>query len=103
MAKATGVAGLLELDGGLICFGGCARAAPPGPRFFGDGVVLVEAAVPKRTLLDSGAPMRAAWFGEAAGAAGVRELDGGLICFGSCAPGTPLLGDGVVLVETAVP
>ena len=24
--------GRLELGGGLICFGGCARAAPPGPR-----------------------------------------------------------------------
>ena len=31
------------------------------------------------------------------------KLGGGLICFGGCAPGTPLLGDGVVLVEAAMP
>ena len=47
--------------------------------------------------------MRAGWFGEVAALGGLLELDGGLICFGGCAPGNPLLGDGVVLVEAAVP
>ena len=41
--------------------------------------------------------------GRLPGWAGVLELDGGLICFGGCAPGTPLLGDGGVLVEAAMP
>ena len=34
---------------------------------------------------------------------GGLELGGGPICFGGCAPGTPLLGDCVVLVEAAMP
>ena len=34
---------------------------------------------------------------------GGLELSGGLIFFGGCAPGTPPLGDGVVLVEASMP
>ena len=34
---------------------------------------------------------------------GGLELGGGPICFGGCAPGTPLLGDSVVLAEASMP
>ena len=40
---------------------------------------------------------------DAVDSGGGLELGGGLICFGGCAPGTPLLGDDVVLVEASVP
>ena len=40
---------------------------------------------------------------EALDSDGGLELDGGLICFGGCAPGTPLFGDCVLLVEASVP
>ena len=46
---------------------------------------------------------RSATVGEAWALGGVLELSGGLICFGGCAPGTPLLGDDVVLVEALMP
>ena len=40
---------------------------------------------------------------DAVDSGGGLELGGGPICFGGCAPGTPLLGESVVLVEASMP